>query len=102
MPRKLTKTEWIVKSQAKHGEGKYDYSQAIYINSESKVKIVCLTCGKAFEQSAIVHSRGQGCRNCHNKRLSQYMTYTLDDFITKSYSAHAVGKYDYSQVIYTS
>ena len=42
---------------------KYDYSKAVYIDAHAKVKIGCPVHG-LFEQVAIKHTSGHGCRRC--------------------------------------
>ncbi len=48
----------------------YDYSNTIYINSKTKVKITCLKHGE-FEQIPSVHLKGQGCPRCFGKWLCE-------------------------------
>lgn len=38
--KKLTTKDFIVKSKQKHGN-KYDYSESIYVDSKTNVKIIC-------------------------------------------------------------
>ncbi len=48
MPKKrLTKDEFIKRAKKVHGD-KYDYSDVDYINSKTKVKIVCIEHGSFF------------------------------------------------------
>ncbi len=44
---------------------KYDYSNVVYINSKTKVDIICPKHGR-FSQSPNSHLRGQGCPTCAN------------------------------------
>lgn len=60
--RGMTTEEWIEKAKAIHGD-KYDYSQTIYVNQRTNVKIICPKHG-LFEQKADSHIRGNGCRFC--------------------------------------
>jgi hypothetical protein len=46
----------------KHGD-RYDYSSVNYINSMSKVVIICKLHGK-FSQRADDHLYGKGCKEC--------------------------------------
>ena len=48
-----------------HGE-KYDYSETVYKNARSKVKIICPKHG-LFEQTAKNHTSGHGCNMCYGK-----------------------------------
>lgn len=60
--RGMTTDEWIARAKSVHGD-KYDYSQTVYVNQRTKVKIICPKHGM-FEQKADSHIRGCGCRLC--------------------------------------
>ena len=92
MSKKLTKEDFIQRAIKVHGN-KYDYSKVEYINSETKVCIVCPTHGE-FWQKASDHMRGSGCRFCYgNEKMSS------KEFIEKAKKIHG-DKYDYSKVEY--
>lgn len=57
-----TKEDFIRKSILKHGD-RYDYSMVEYINSRTKVKIICPIHGE-FEQLPSDHIRGYNCQKC--------------------------------------
>ncbi len=96
--KKLTLLEFINRSLLVHGDN-YDYSKANYINSQTKIIILCPEHG-AFEQLANDHLSGHGCNKCRafniNKIRSQKC---LEDFESKSNIIHS-NKYDYSKVSY--
>lgn len=50
------------KGHAKHGRA-YDYSKAVYVNSITKVTIICKKHGE-FTQGASSHLAGHGCPEC--------------------------------------
>ena len=54
--------KFIEKAEKIHG-GKYDYSKIRYINTSSKVIIICPKHGE-FLQSPSEHLRGNGCLRC--------------------------------------
>ena len=56
------KQTFIDKSNLIHNN-KYDYSEVIYLNSSTKVKIICPKHG-IFEQNPHDHSQGHGCAKC--------------------------------------
>ena len=60
--RGMTTSEWIERAKSVHGD-KYDYSQTVYVNQRTNVKIICPVHG-LFEQKADSHLRGYGCRLC--------------------------------------
>jgi len=72
---------------------KYDYSLVNYINSRTKIKIICKEHGE-FEQEPVNHKRGQGCPKCAGVNNSN-----KNEFIKKSKKVHG-NKYDYSLIEY--
>lgn len=61
---KLTKPaeDFIAEANEVH-KGKYDYSQVVYVNTETKVTIVCPIHG-SFQQTPVQHLYGRGCPKC--------------------------------------
>ena len=59
---KLTTEEFIKKARAVHGD-KYDYSKVEYVNSTTKVCIICKVHGE-FLQTPGSHMKGHGCAKC--------------------------------------
>ena len=68
---KLTKEQFIEKSQLKH-ENRYDYSNVIYINGKTNVKIICAIHGE-FEQTPISHMKGHGCVLCGQSKTGDQL-----------------------------
>lgn len=92
MPKKITKEEFIKRAKQVHGD-KYDYSKVEYINTNTKVCIICPIHGEYFQRPAD-HVRGIGCRFCYgNEKM------TNERFIEKARKIHE-NKYDYSKVEY--
>lgn len=48
MSKKLTKEEFVEKSEAIHGKGRYNYSKSVYKSALSKILIHCNVCGNDF------------------------------------------------------
>jgi very-short-patch-repair endonuclease/Zn ribbon nucleic-acid-binding protein len=92
---KLTTEEFIKRAKTVHGD-KYDYSQTIYVNSRSKVKINCPIHG-IFHQKANHHLSGSKCPKCN----TQDKSLTTEEFIKRAKTVHG-DKYDYSQTIYVN
>ncbi|MBQ2441354.1 MAG: hypothetical protein II502_04090, partial [Paludibacteraceae bacterium] len=63
----MTTEEFIQKAKQVHGD-KYDYSKVEYVNSKTKVCVVCPEHGE-FWQTPNSHSRGVGCSKCAKERL---------------------------------
>lgn len=62
MSKRKTQEEFIEAAQLKHGD-KYDYSQVNYVNTTTKITIICSTHGE-FEQLPGNFLKGQGCPEC--------------------------------------
>lgn len=71
MRERLTTEEFIEKAKKIHGD-KYDYSNVRYVNSVTKVCIVCPIHGD-FWQIPNNHIRGVGCPICGNKAISSLL-----------------------------
>lgn len=93
--RKVTKEEFLKRSKSKHGD-KYEYSMVDYVDSKTKIKIICRIHG-VFEQTPQTHYQS-GCKSCSNDKL---LGMTQEEFIDQSNKKHQ-GKYDYSLVQYRS
>lgn len=90
----LLTTEEIVKQFKEiHGD-KYDYSLVRYINSSSKIKIICPKHG-IFKQTAGSHKVGAGCSIC----AGNYILDTVQ--IIKQFQKNHGDRYDYSKVVYS-
>ncbi|MDE6649286.1 MAG: hypothetical protein K2K45_05090 [Muribaculaceae bacterium] len=98
MSRRKTTSEFISQAQAVHN-GKYDYSKVTYIDSNTKVCIICPIHGE-FEQKPVVHvNMGCGCPKCAAESISSKLADTKEDFILKAQKIHG-DRYDYSKVEY--
>jgi hypothetical protein len=87
---------FIDKAIEVHGN-KYDYSKVDYVNSNTKVLIICKEHGE-FMQRGSGHLHGKGCSRCGKKDMaSKNKRINLEDFLIKS-SLHHKDKYDYSLI----
>lgn len=106
--KKLTQEEWINKAKEVHNNF-YDYSKVNYVNSRTKVCIICPIHGE-FWQEANGHLQGRGCDRCakprkydkslkapktNRKRINP--TVNKEEFITQASIKHD-NKYNYSKV----
>ena len=97
--RRSSSGKFIEKARSVHGE-RYDYSEVKYINSQTKVKIVCPVHG-SFEQIPTSHLSGKGCIDCYDDRRGDSLKSTTEQFIEKARSVHG-DKYNYSKVNYAN
>lgn len=89
----LTNLEFISRSNRAHNF-KFDYSETEYVNSNTKVKIICPIHGK-FEQWPQDHMRGVGCLSCSGVKKK-----TTKEFITEAKKIFS--HFDYSLVDYVN
>lgn len=89
---------FIERARKIHGD-KYDYSQVVYKNSGTKVKLVCKIHGE-FEQVANKHMCGQGCRSCGYKKNSNTKCIPFEEFEKRSREKHG-DKFQYDKESYT-
>ena len=88
-----SKERFVNNAKRIHGD-MYDYSHVKYVNSETKVKIICSEHG-IFLQQPNNHLCGKGCKFCDNKKKSL----TTEQFIEKAKQVH-LNEYQYSLVDY--
>ena len=96
MPKKLTKEDFIKRAKEIHNNY-YDYSKVEYINSKTKVCIICPIHGE-FWQVPTSHLNKNGCYLCGQNKCRKIRK-TKDWFITEAKKVHG-DKYDYSKVEY--
>lgn len=95
---KFDTTETAIKKfRSNHGDY-YDYSHVKYVDSKTKVEVVCPIHG-SFWISPNHHNTGRGCKECFKVRKSSQNTKTHDEVISDFISIHG-DKYDYTNVVY--
>lgn len=99
MSRRLTTSEFIERAKAVHGD-KYDYSKVEYINSSTKVCIICPKHGE-FWIAPLSFLNGVGCKKCAYEKNSKNRTKTTEQFIKEAKQVHG-NKYTYSKVEYVN
>ena len=90
---KRTKETFIQDANKIHNH-KYDYSKVDYVNTDTKVQIVCIEHGE-FLQTPNEHLKGHGCPKCAKDKKRK----TTEQFIQEASFIHK-NKYDYSKVYY--
>lgn len=88
--------KFIEKAVKRHGD-RYDYSKVEYVNSTTKVCIICPEHGEFWQEPA-AHVRGQNCPVCANINRGR-TRFSQEDFIKRAREIHG-NKYDYSKVEY--
>lgn len=91
----INKDEFTNRSNTIH-RNKYDYSKVDYIDSNTKVCIICPEHGE-FWQRPNNHLKGQGCPYCAGVAML-----TKEQFIEKAKEIHGGDRYDYSKVDYVN
>lgn len=87
--------EFIERAIKAHGN-KYDYSKSEYVNSDTKVCIICPKHGE-FWQRPYKHLDGQGCPKCSKKHK-----YTTEEWVEEAKKIHPHKNYDFSNVNYVN
>ena len=98
MPKNLTCEDFKERATKIHGN-RYDYSKVDYVNSGTKVCVICPIHGD-FYQKANDHLRGCGCKKCGYEKIGNKLQLSTNEFVEKAQLVHG-DKYDYSKVIYT-
>lgn len=89
---KFSQEQFIVKAKFIHND-KFNYDKVSYINSNTKIEIVCIRHG-SFWMNPSKHLTGQSCPSCNGVKKK-----TSIDFINDSIKVHG-NKYLYENVIY--
>lgn len=89
---RLTTEEFIAQAKEIYGD-KYDYSEVVYKNSSTNVRIICPIHG-AFSVIPNNFKKGHGCPACNGRQRI-----TKEVFIERSRKVHG-DRYDYSKVEY--
>lgn len=90
--------EFIRRARLVHGD-KYDYSKVEYVNSQTKVCIICPTHGE-FWQTPAEHLRGKGCIKCGQSLCGEKQKQKAKEtFVERCKEIHG-DKYTYDKVDY--
>ena len=97
LSKRLTLEEFIERSKKMH-RGKYHYSKSKYVDSQTRLIIICPDHGE-FTQTPSNHMMGCGCPKCSYVSTGLLNGMTLQEFIEKANTVHH-NKYDYSKSDY--
>lgn len=92
--KRMTMEEFVERANKIH-KNKYDYSKITYVNTHTKVCIICPDHGE-FWETPYRHLLSHGCTMC-----SGYRSLSIDEFIQKAKGVHG-SRYDYSKVEYVN
>ncbi len=87
--------EWIRLANDKHN-WRYDYTASQYINSSTKITIICRKHG-SFEQLPRKHLKGSKCPKCAIEDIANTHRMSINVFLDKAKSLHN-DKYNYSLI----
>ena len=97
MSKRFTTEEFIKKAREIHGD-KYDYSKVKYLNTKTKICIICPVHGE-FWQTPNSHLRKRGCPKCGDDQMKDKQRLSIYEFIEKAKKIHH-NRYDYSKTEY--
>ncbi len=89
--------EFIETVNKVHGD-KYDYSEVNYVNSQSKVKIICQIHG-SFSIKANSHFNGHGCSKCGRIEAREKISLEYTEFLKRAEKIHG-NQYEYVESSY--
>jgi hypothetical protein len=99
MSRSGNKEQFVAKAHTVHGPDAYDYSETVYVNNKSKIRIGCKPCLVSFDITPSHHLKGNGCKDCTKKAK---LIIKREEFFAKVRVVHGPDTFDYSQVVYTT
>lgn len=91
----MDKMLFIEKAKKTHGS-KYDYTRVEYIDSKTKVCIICPEHGE-FWQAPSKHLYGRGCPKCAIENRTQKIRVSYEEFLRKVIGIHG-DKYEYLEI----
>lgn len=97
--QRYTTEAFIEAAKKAHGDF-YDYSESVYVNAKTMVKIICPKHGP-FMQRPSNHLKGIRCPHCGGEIGGQKIASNTEEFIRKATAIHG-DKYDFSKVNYTA
>jgi len=90
---RLNTQKFIERAKTVHGNA-YDYSETVYVKSMVKVKVKCHKCGHKWKILPHNHLKGNGCKKCAYKNLTQNQPWQHEDFVLAARRVHGDG-YEY-------
>ena len=95
----LSLTEAFIKKATAAHDGKYNYSKATYVNTETKLIIICPEHGE-FAQRAGLHLKGAGCKKCADIAKGRKRAEGAGrTFVERAHNIHN-NRYSYEKAVY--
>lgn len=94
--KSLTLGEFIKKANEKHNF-KYDYTHSVYVNSQTKIKVICDNNHEFLVRPDMHLNRGDGCRKCKNLKMVK----SNDSFIEELRLVFDGFDFDFQEVQYS-
>ena len=88
----FTLQEFIKKCREIHGN-LFDYSKVIYINSQSKVEIICQRHGSFWQKPGNHKNKKYGCPKCFDKTSKMEIEWLNNMGIKEEYRQYKIGSY---------
>ena len=96
----VDKEKLFIEKANKVHNNQYDYSKVEYIDSKTKVCIICQEHGE-FWQTPSAHIRGNKCPKCANMNRGKIKRFTKNEFMERARKVHGY-KYDYYKAKYVN
>lgn len=87
MPVKKTQQQFIADVVRKYGEGTFDLSRVVYVNSTTKVQVICRSHGQ-FEVQPNNFLYGKGCPICSKERMVKKLQTPKDELVKRVQEIH--------------
>jgi len=96
--KQIQKLNCFIEKSIKTHSNKFDYSKVIYVDSKTKVEIIC-PAHNSFWQDPASHVRGRGCPTCGSMQGGKIRAKDTEWFINQAKEVHG-DTYDYSNSSY--
>ena len=97
--QRYSKEDFINSVSEKH-QHKYDYSESEYLNSQTKIKIICAIHGDFYMKPNSHHS-GQGCPQCGRLNANKNIALDYNLFLDRAHKIHK-DQYTYDENSYVN
>lgn len=94
--RSLTREEFIRRAREVHGD-RYDYSKVEYVNSQSRVEIICREHGSFYQIPNNHIDKKNGCLKCGREVTSSKLSSEYTTFVEEALHTHG-NRYSYEKI----